>query len=345
MRIRRRVPAAPAAPTTPVAAPPAAPADPFDPLEEIAALEAANRTHPDPTTEVRLAALRHQAFEHLPAASAFSSWPVPASGHAAGPDVPTDDLTADAVREAIAAHGYARVPGLLSAEVARTFVEGIDHVLDIREANQDTPYRTHGSWYSALSLSPERAQTLGRPWIANAGGILACDAPKMLEAIFTTYEDLGLRRVVTDYLGERPVLSANKCTLRRVDRHAGTDWHQDGAFLGTGVRALNVWIALTDCGVDAPGLDLVPRRFEVLQETGTGGAIFDWAVGPDVVDRVSVDTPVIRPEFQVGDALLFDDLFLHRTAVAPTMAVPRYAIESWFFGATSYPPGQVPLVW
>ena len=79
------------------------------------------------------------------------------------------------------------------------------------------------------------------------------------------------------------MLSANKCTLRRVPIDANTDWHQDGAFLGAGIRALNVWLALSDCGVDAPGLDLVPRRFDDVLETGTGGAIFDWAVGPDVV--------------------------------------------------------------
>ena len=76
------------------------------------------------------------------------------------------------------------------------------------------------------------------------------------------------------------MLSANKCTLRRVPLTSNTDWHQDGAFLGRGIRALNVWVALTHCGVDAPGMDLLPRRLDHIVETGTGGAIFDWAVGP-----------------------------------------------------------------
>jgi ectoine hydroxylase-related dioxygenase (phytanoyl-CoA dioxygenase family) len=151
--------------------------------------------------------------------------------------------------------------------------------------------------------------------------------------------------VLEEYLGERPVLSANKCTLRKVPLTTKTDWHQDGAFLGEGIRAMNVWIALSDCGVDSPGMDLVPKRFDAVCETGTGGAYFDWAVGPETVAELSVDAPVVRPHFRAGDALLFDELFLHRTAIDPTMTRPRYAIESWFFAPTTYPPGQVPLVW
>ena len=57
------------------------------------------------------------------------------------------------------------------------------------------------------------------------------------------------------------------------------------------------------------------------------------------------DAPPVRPLFHAGDALLFDDLFLHRTAIDPSMTRPRYAIESWFFAPTDYPKGQVPLVW
>ncbi len=54
---------------------------------------------------------------------------------------------------------------------------------------------------------------------------------------------------------------------------------------------------------------------------------------------------MVRPQFGAGDVLLFDDLFLHRTGIEPGMVRPRYAIESWFFARSSYPDGQVPLVW
>ena len=43
--------------------------------------------------------------------------------------------------------------------------------------------------------------------------------------------------------------------------------------------------------------------------------------------------------------MMFDELFLHRTAVDESMTQCRYAIESWFFAPSGYPVGQVPLVW
>ena len=152
-------------------------------------------------------------------------------------------------------------------------------------------------------------------------------------------------RQSTDYLGERPVLSANKCTLRRVPVDTNTAWHQDGAFLGEQVRTLNLWLGLSSCGVYAPGLDLVPRRFDRLVEAGTEGAYFDWAVSDDVVESQAGDAPVVRPVFGPGDALLFDHLFLHRTAISPTMTRPRHAMETWFFAPSTYPDGQIPLVY
>jgi hypothetical protein len=148
--------------------------------------------------------------------------------------------------------------------------------------------------------------------------------------------------VLTEYLGERPALSVKKCTLRRVPVDSGSDWHQDGAFLGDGIRTVNVWLALTHCGDDAPGLDLVPNRLPLV-ETGTEGAKFDWSVGEGVVERVAGDAGTVRPIFEAGDALLFDERFLHRTAVSSGMTVERYAIETWFFAPSHYPSPQVPL--
>jgi len=109
------------------------------------------------------------------------------------------------------------------------------------------------------------------------------------------------------------------------------------------VRSLNLWLSLSRCGDQAPGLDIVPRRLDRVLETGTDGAMFDWSVSPAVVE--SVGTPVLRPELGPGDALLFDHLFLHRTAVDPSMTKERYAIESWFFAPSTYPEGQIPLVY
>lgn len=319
-------------------------------LEAIDLLHRASAADADPEIEKRLAVVRHAAFPLLEGRSQLARWPVPVPDvdHDAAPHLPRiapSALTAEAVRRAIATHGGVHVPGLLDVDQVTAFVDGIEHVLALRTRGRDVPPEVRSSWFSALPLPPEEARSLARNWVAGDGGILACDSPRLLELMFTTYEAVGLREVVTDYLGERPALSANKATLRRARLDGKSDWHQDGAFLGQGIRALNVWVALTDCGVDAPGMDLVPRRFEEVQETGTGGAIFDWAVGPEVVARLAAHAPVVRPHFRAGDAMLFDELYLHRTAVDPSMDRPRHAIESWFFAPSCYPQGQVPLVW
>jgi hypothetical protein len=322
------------------------------PLEAIDLLHAANRDAPDPSLECRLAALRHQAFEVLAPSSPFPDWPVPLpdvdpTGPPGIPSLAPADLTADRVRRAILTHGSLYVPGLFGPDLVETLRDGIDKVLALRAANAETPVKRHGSWLASLPLPRDQAESLARNWIAGDGGILACDSPHLLELLLTSYEDAGLREVLTGYLGERPILSANKGTLRRARLDGKTDWHQDGAFLGTrqGIRALNVWVTLTDCGVDAPGMDIVPKRFDAIQETGTGGAIFDWAVGPDTVATLATDAPVVRPRYRAGDAMLFDDMLLHRTALDPSMTHTRHAIESWFFARTDFPEGQVPLVW
>jgi hypothetical protein len=41
--------------------------------------------------------------------------------------------------------------------------------------------------------------------------------------------------------------------------------------------------------------------------------------------------------------MLFDDRFLHRTGSNPAMTKPRYAIESWFFGASGFPADYAPI--
>ena len=50
------------------------------------------------------------------------------------------------------------------------------------------------------------------------------------------------------------------------------------------------------------------------------------------------------PIFEPGDALLFDDFFLHQTGVSPGMTQQRYAIETWFFAPSTYPHDQIPIL-
>src|SRR5438477_48088 len=151
--------------------------------------------------------------------------------------------------------------------------------------------------------------------------------------------------VVAAYLGERPALSVEKCALRRADAslHPST-WHQDGAFLGLGIRTLDVWLALSPCGRDAPGLDVIPLRLDRVLPTGEPGTFFEWTVAQETIARELPDATPWRPAFEEGDALLFDHLLIHRTAADPAMPHVRYAIESWFFAPSTYPRTSTPLI-
>ena len=116
----------------------------------------------------------------------------------------------------------------------------------------------------------------------------------------------------------------NKSVLRRVSPESGTDWHQDGAFLGKGIRTCNVWIALSRCGDVAPGLDIVARRYDEIVETGTEGAVFPLGRLPaDGASRPATGrrSPgrCSRPATRCSSTTYC----LHRTAVEPAMTEDR----------------------
>ena len=92
-------------------------------------------------------------------------------------------------------------------------------------------------------------------------------------------------------------------------------------------------------------MEIIPRRLERVLPTGDGAsAAFSWTVSAETVLQEIPDARVWRPEFEAGDALLFDHLCLHRTGAYPEMTRLRYAIESWWFASSVYPEGSTPLV-
>jgi len=320
----------------------------------VAELSAANRAEPDPRLAAEILALRHAAVATLDRGTGPEQWPplvedlFPTTTGC--PEVTGGELTAELLTSAVLHHGCLLVRGLVDPAAAQLMVETIDRAFDACDNPRNAPDGTRDrSWYRPFEpMKPYPAPAKGhRGWVRSAGGVLAADSPPAFVTMVEMFEKAGLREVISGYLGEQPVLSVDKCTLRRVPLDlGGAEWHQDGSFLGEGIRTLNVWLALSPCGGDepSPGLDLVPRRFEEVLATGTDGAYFDWSVGPELVARTAVETPVIRPHFEAGDALLFDHLFLHKTALEPTMDTERYAIESWFFASSRYPGTSVPIL-
>ncbi len=189
-------------------------------------------------------------------------------------------------------------------------------------------------WFSPFP-GRDRSVEGTRTWLRTKGGVLTGDSPRGRAEISDVFLRTGLFDLAEQYLGERPILSLDKWTIRRGVVENGIEWHQDGAFLGEHVHALNVWLALSECGVDAPSLDVVPYRLDHIVPTGTVGATYDWSVADDVANHAARPNGWVRPRFAPGDALLFDDKLLHRTGADPRMRRERYAVETWFFAPSA----------
>jgi hypothetical protein len=318
-------------------------------LDAIRQLTEANRARREPRIEERLVTLRHEVFPSLPRRPPDALPPEVVRDEAAGSLEETSpaDLDFATLRQKLARHGCVLVRGLIAPERAEAMARGIDRALEAFDGCEASGSKAASPWY--VPFAPPGAGGLAwrrRDWVRASGGLWSADSPRMLFELTELVEDSGVAALIGAYFGERPALSANKCTLRRVPIDTNTNWHQDGAFLGREVRSLNLWLALSPCGVDAPGLDIVPQRFDEVLPTGTEGALFDWSVSPQVVeDAAGGPDAIVSPEFGPGDALLFDHLFLHRTGIRPGMTLERWAIESWFFAPSSYPDGQIPLAY
>jgi hypothetical protein len=318
------------------------------PDEAIMVLSTSNRRQRNAKVERRLVDLRHRAFGRRVVEPGHPTWPVAApdlfSGSGGLPEVGAGELGADVVRSAITNHGSLIVRGLLDQRQVSCLVDDIDHALDAAERHLagDSSAETAPWWRPFKPDAPYEVGG-GRHWIWDQGSVWAVDSPRALFDLLEILGEIGLISTIREYLGEWPALSVKKCTLRRVPATTGTNWHQDGAFLGEGIRTLNVWIALSLCGDDSPSLDVVPQRLDGIVETGTAGAAFDWSVGEPVVAGILGGRNVVRPRFAPGDAMLFDERFLHRTGVSPGMTRDRYTIESWFFAPSSYPHDQIPI--
>ena len=332
--------------------------DPIAIFEEIRALREANRREREPKTARRILRLAHLAgLALLERAKADSpDHPDPALDQLPEcdqlPEFDRDDVTPEVLRAAIVRSGCLLVRGAVDEQDVTRLVDGIGRAYAVREA-QPRARSAGDGYFEEFEPDPRFDLRFDRGVIRGGTALLAADSPQVLFDVIDALERAGLGRLAADYLGDRLAMSVNKCLLRRASPgllaasygRGGSKlsaWHQDGAFLGD-VRALNVWLSLSHCGDDAPGLDVVPRRLDRIVPTGTTEAVFDWSASRAVAEEAAGDVGVVRPIFEPGDALLFDELLLHATAAEPGMRSTRYAVENWFFGPSSFPSKHTPL--
>jgi len=120
------------------------------------------------------------------------------------------------------------------------------------------------------------------------------------------------------YLGDDVLCSLTHSRLRKSyppgdsgrPRPSTVAWHADGGPNVNYYGAYILWVPFTPCNDDYTGLELQ-----------------------------SPDGMTSRPELDVGDALLFSDTLLHRTADCPTATQARFSCDMRFFRAADIPTG------
>jgi hypothetical protein len=313
---------------------------------EIERLTVENREDEDPARMRRLLRLRHIAGRR--ALDAVGERPAFAQPDGAalptGPglaELSPRELTPGVLRAGVLRDGCLLVRGLVPRDDALDLADLIERAFAERDRHDEGEEPEPG-WYEEFAPHPRFQAVTERPWIKKGGGVLAADSPVLTFRMLELFRAAGLPELVTGYLGEPALYSVQKTTLRKAEPSVAGAWHQDGAFMGD-VRSLNLWLALSRCGDEAPGLDLVPRRLDTIVATGTDEAVLSYQVSQRKAEEAAGDRQIVRPIFEPGDALFFDELFLHQTGSDPGMRNPRYAIENWFFGPTGFPAAFAPL--
>lgn len=311
-------------------------------IEALDALVATPEAQTDPDLQTAIVDLRHRAAAvHRPAGRA--TWPPQIDdpfSEVIGrpPEIHVSDLDDRVMGAAILHHGSLIVRQFFDRDqVERTR-------RSIMTSSEAQAAGTANQAYRPFPGLSKRGLAL-REMVARHGGVWLADSPAPAAQIIDDLGRSGAVDAITKHFGSRPLFSLEKSTMRRNQPlYRFTGWHQDGSFLGEGTRALNVWVTLTACGGDrpAPGLEMVPKRVDELLDTDgdTGTA----SINGYAVHYLARDTPVMRPEFDPGDALLFDERMIHRTFLSESMTEERLAVECWFFDAAHKPASYTALL-
>jgi hypothetical protein len=313
-------------------------------------IEARNWVADSATMATRIEAYRTREPSDKPALIVKDrAGPATAAPHCV-PEIEAREFTVDQLRSAVLTHGALIVRNMFSKATTDALIAAADRVIDAcNDPQAKVPFSTYFNPPDNLcNIMPRRDKELGntRSFHRESGSAMCVEAPSVAEALLLMYEEHGLKKLLGEYLGEPPCLSVKKWVLRRSKLPvAEAGWHQDGAFMGTNLNSINMWLPLNECGGEtgAPGMDVVPQRLNKI--ASAEGAQFDWSVSDSQVSSRFAESQPLMPVFNAGDAFFFDHFYLHRTQYRTDFTKLRYAVETWFFGASSFPKNQIPLAW
>jgi ectoine hydroxylase-related dioxygenase (phytanoyl-CoA dioxygenase family) len=255
------------------------------------------------------------------------------------PEIAASELSPEALGGAVQHHGCLIVRALVDRDLATALRDATDRLFDARRRNRGVADAAESPWYVPCAewstRYPDQSAVL-RAFNDECSAMHVIDSPRSLYLATRALEQSGVVPVIAEYLGEDPVLSADKLLLRRVAPTAQPSWHQDGSFMGRRTRAVNTWVALSDCGegTDAPGIAVLPRRLTA----SVRGETLDITLRPDELASASGEVDHVVPRMAPGDVLLFDELFLHANGGGrPGLSRDRYALEAWMFAPSSMP--------
>jgi len=169
------------------------------------------------------------------------------------------------------------------------------------------------------------------------GSLPLARCPQASSVVATILSASPLRAGMEAYFQDQIGLSLNASSVRlsEISNPTRRVFHQDGNFLGgIDAQTVNCWIALDPCGVHAPAMEVYPHRVADLMQAGDGASIVPWEISEEAVYARFGKENIWIPEFQPGDAFIFDHLHIHRTHLSDAMTRDRFAMENWMFPIT-----------
>ncbi|MEZ0373882.1 MAG: hypothetical protein ACAI44_32625 [Candidatus Sericytochromatia bacterium] len=110
-------------------------------------------------------------------------------------------------------------------------------------------------------------------------------------------------------------------------------FHQDGFFdLTPPWRHINCWLPLVPCGIDAPGIAVVPSGLQDMlsKPSADNSAVARYGFPECAAYVASHSDALWQPALNPGDVLIMNEFAVHGSFGTPTMTKTRYNLELRF---------------